>query len=204
MKEKKKRRFFLPAAVMAAAALVSYGSTTAYLSSSPGEVLNVITAGSVDVKLEERNWKPEKNRAVHPLEKIEKNPAVKNTGQNNACVFLQVDIPIENIAVVNPETKRKTEKKETELFTFRPDEKSWELVSRERLGENMRYVYGCREILQPGQETQPLFSEMTAVNYVEGELDSEIPYNILVTALAVQENAQGGDMAELYQAFFAQ
>lgn len=204
MKRKKSMNFILPVAVILFAALASYGATTAYLSDSPGEVLNVITTGSVDVELEEENWRPEDNTTVLPKEKVIKDPAVKNTGKNDARVFLQVDIPMKNISVVDGITKMKTERGETELFTFVPDETIWELILREQSGENMRYVYGYREVLKPGQETEVLFSEVTAVNYLEGNLSSEMPYHIQVTALAAQENVQSTDMAEIYQEFFRQ
>ena len=96
---------------------ISAGITSAYLAASTDTLQNVITAGSVRASLIEEKWQPQDGMTVYPGQQLEKDPAVENTGENDANVFLEVQIPAEMIALVNEETGMKTEKRKTELFS---------------------------------------------------------------------------------------
>ena len=76
---------------------------------------------------------------------------MENTGENDANVFLEVQIPVEMIALVNEETGMKTEKRKTELFAFDPNLENWELVGREEAEEKVIYVYGYKSTIKPGR-----------------------------------------------------
>ena len=106
--------------------------TIAYLTRSVGEVRNVITAGSVKARLTEAHWDAEKALKVYPGQTLEKDPVVQNTGKNEANVFLEVRIPVENISVVDEKPGKKTEKERRELFQFEADTGKWTLLSRNR------------------------------------------------------------------------
>ena len=120
-----------------ASLVISAGITSAYLAASTDTLQNVITAGSVRASLIEEKWQPQAGMTVYPGQQLEKDPAVENTGENEANVFLEVQIPAEMIALVNEETGMKTEKRKTELFAFDPNLEYWELVGREEAEEKV-------------------------------------------------------------------
>ena len=59
---------------------------------SAGEVKNVFTAGSVKAQLTEAHWDTQKASKVYPGQILEKDPVVKNIGENSANVFLEVNV----------------------------------------------------------------------------------------------------------------
>ena len=83
------------------------GGTAAYLSKSAGEVKNVFTAGSVKAQLTEAHWDTQKASKVYPGQILEKDPVVKNIGENSANIFLEVNVPMRSIAVLQKNNKRK-------------------------------------------------------------------------------------------------
>lgn len=155
------------------------------------------------MELKEEHWDPEVKKVIHPKESVTKDPTVKNTGKNDAYVFLQVVVPKKEISLVDEKTKEKTQRKKYVLFTFRA-EKEWELIRTEDLGNFIRYVYGYSEILKPQEETPPLFHEITAVNYLEGETDDQTDYTVQVTAQAIQAELEAGELSEIYQQLLLQ
>ena len=82
-------------------AFATVGLTYAYLSRSPGEVKNTFTVGSVKIQLLEDNWNPNNAKELHPNQVFTKDPRVRNTGDNNAFVFLEVYVPMDNISLVD-------------------------------------------------------------------------------------------------------
>lgn len=185
-------------------ASVWVGTTAAYLSKSPGKAENVLTVGQVTVGLEEENWDGEKNPPLHPGETVSKDPTVKNTGKNDVQVFLQVDVPMENIRLTDNVTKMKTERKMQEIFFFEADKEKWELISRQEENQSCRYIYGYRSVLRPGEKTVPLFTEIRAADYLEGELDREKRFVLQVSAQGIQSGTKGKGLSEIYQEFLQQ
>lgn len=200
----KKKRYLLGAVGILFGIAVSGTVTFAYLSRSAGEVRNVLTAGSVTAKLTEEHWDPKKALKVYPGQALDKDPAVQNTGKNEANVFLEVKIPVENISVVNEKTKRKTERERREIFSFQADTAKWTLLLKEQDQDNQRYVYGYNEALKPGETTVPLFSELVTIPYVEGELDEDKSYYVPITAKVIQTENTGMTMKEKYENYLEQ
>lgn len=204
MWSKKSNDILILAAVCMAVAGASAGVTAAYLSRSPGEVQNVITVGSVKGELTEEHWNPELGKTIYPGQSIDKDPAVKNVGDNDAYVFLEVQIPVETIALVDKETNRKTEKRSCELFSFQADEENWKKINDEVSRENARYTYGYKTVLKPGETTEPLFEQVTAVDYLEGELEDSRDYGVHVTAKVIQSNMDEKELDQIYREFVKQ
>lgn len=163
------------------------GVTAAYLSAFPGEAVNTVTVGSVKIELTEENWNPDKSGALHPLETVSKDPKVKNTGENSAWVFLKVSVPRRRIALVGNDGKKQTPQA-CDLFTYEHDAADWTLLSEETMDQETCRIYGYQEALNPGEETEELFEETTAVNYLEGELAAGERFPISITAYAIQES----------------
>lgn len=185
--------------------LASAGLTNAYLQKPTNELDNVITPGSIDVALTEPLWKREDAADLVPGQTVSKNPMVTNTGENDSWVFLRVDVPVKNIRLVDPETKKKTEKRDTELFSFEADD-SWELVEQTKDADAVHYVYGFKEILKAGDSTDALFNSVTMVNYLEGEIDAEEILTMPIEAVSIQSNVEnaGDGLRAIYQEYLSQ
>lgn len=100
------------------------GGTAAYLSKSAGEVKNVFTAGSVKAQLTEAHWDTQKASKVYPGQILEKDPVVKNIGENSANVFLEVNVPMRSIAVLDGSTGRRTIRETENCLHFRQTRRS--------------------------------------------------------------------------------
>lgn len=202
---KKYQKIF--AAVIGCAAILpaSAGLTNAFLQKPMNELNNVMTPGNIDVLLTEPLWKKEDAADLLPGQTVSKNPTVTNTGDNDSWVFLRVDVPVKNIRLVDPATKRKTEKMDTELLSFEADT-SWELVSKTKDTSAVHYVYGFKKILKSGASTNALFSHVTIVNYLEGEIDPEEILTMPIEAVSIQASVEsaGTGISAVYQEYLSQ
>ena len=186
--------------------LASAGVTNAFLQKPAGRLDNAVTPGSIGTELTEPLWKKEAAKDLVPGQTVSKNPIVTNTGKNDSWVFLRVDVPVRRISLVDPATKRKTKKKDTELLSFQADQDAWELVEKKTDAGAAHYVYGFKKILRKGASTPPLFGEAAFVNYLEGELDPGEVLTMPIEAVAIQSNAENADagLKAVYQAYLAQ
>lgn len=184
---------------------VTSGMTSAYLTSYPEQLQNRIAPGFLGIELTEPDWNPSRAEALTPRSIVPKDPAPVNTGDTPVWMFLRVSIPIRNISLVDLQTCRRLEAAETELFSFTPLS-GWELITQEEKGDQMQYVFGFREIVEPGQMTEPLFEQVTMVNYLEGELKETDTFEIPVEAVSIQSNVceEGTPLAEVYQIYLQQ
>lgn len=200
---KKERHIFQIAGIVLLAAGIT-GSTAAYLSLYTPSAENTITAGLVEIELKEEHWDKVKAQKVYPAQVLEKDPAIKNTGDCEANVFLEVRIPVREISAVDPDTGLKTEKEERELFQFQADENNWEFLKKELKKDQMCYVYGYRKILEPEAVTSPLFHEVQMISYLEGDLDETQNYEIPVLAKGIQTLPGGLSLKEIYEEYVEQ
>lgn len=184
-------------------AIATVGFTSAYLSRSPGNVKNVITTGSVKIKLDEDKWNPNNAKDLYPLQSISKNPKITNTGKNDAVVFLEVSVPCVNISTVGS-NGLKTEKTKRELFTFSPKADTWSLVKKTNSGTTETYVYGYKSTLKPNEVTTTLFDSVQAINYVEDEGIADNIYKVEVVAKAIQGNIANKGLEAVYNDLIAQ
>lgn len=193
------------AAVMLLIFTASAGLTGAYLTDMPEKLDNRMTPGSIEVELTETKWNPEDARYLLPGSTVKKNPAVKNIGKNDAWIFLKVQIPVKEICLVDPISKKKGEKKETELFAFEANG-TWELLEKEKEDACISYLYGYHTTVQPQEITEELFEEVTLVNYLEGELDEKDSLFLPVETMAIQTNVcvPGAKLQDIYEQYLQQ
>lgn len=93
------------------------GGAFAYLTATDTKT-NTFTVGKVDIEVVETEWYdangdviddnndndiPDFAENIVPLQEIEKNPAIENTGENDAYVYLAVKIPTSNAPYLNTE-----------------------------------------------------------------------------------------------------
>lgn len=179
-------------------AVATVGFTSAYLSRSPGTVKNVVTTGSVKIKLDEDNWNPNNAKDLYPLQSISKNPKITNTGKNDAVVFLEVTVPKARISIVG-NNGLKTTRDNRELFTFTPKLDTWSLVKTVQSSTQTKYVYGYKSTLKPNEVTTTLFDSVQAINYVEDEAIADNTYSINVIAKAIQGNIANKGLQAVYE-----
>ena len=202
---KNKKRCLAAALMVVLSFAVSTGVTSAYLSKTPDNLTNVVTAGSVTISLVENAWNASNAENIHPLQSVKKDPSVRNTGKNDAWVFLEVSVPRKNINVVSTDTKRKTTKQLRDLYTFEPNTLYWDLIKDTVTATEHTYVYGYKETLKPGFLTPALFTSIKAVNYLEGELNANETLTVNVTAKAIQDNVvSDGTLSGIYNALLSQ
>lgn len=168
MKAKKKILSLALAASLAAVAIV--GSSLAYFTDKE-EKTNILTIGNVDITLTEPNWDAagaEEAKEMYPGEAVAKDPTVTNVGENPAFVRVKVEWP---------------EDVELSVRTDYQDDKlgdNWDLHT------DGYYYY--TKVLQMGETTDALFDQIVLSTETTNG-DAETPYNIVVTAEAIQ--AQG-------------
>ncbi|MDD2957327.1 MAG: hypothetical protein PHR92_02190 [Lachnospiraceae bacterium] len=202
-----KKRVKIIAAITGCAAIfaASAGFTNAFLANTTNDLTNVITPGGIGIGLEEPGWKPEDAKNVLPRKIIKKDPYVVNTGKNEEWAFLRVTVPVKEISVVDPDTKRKLPAASTELFGFQASE-NWTLVSKIVDGSAAHYVYGYNMVMKPGEKTDFLFQEVSMVNYLEGSIDEEETLTLPIEAVSIQYNVDsaGDGLKEIYEDYLAQ
>lgn len=169
--------------------IAAIGGVSAYLTDSE-TVSNTFTVGKVDIDIDEPNWDPEDNKKIEPGKVISKDPQIKNTGNNDAYVFMKVSIPKAEIESVSGEGA-KQEKTMQELFSFTASD-SWTLLESKADDGKQSYVYAYNQILKPEETTAALFDKLVFVNAVEGQLEGQT-LEVPVYAYAIQTTDTGAD-----------
>ncbi|MDO5337202.1 MAG: SipW-dependent-type signal peptide-containing protein [Eubacteriales bacterium] len=187
----KRRKIARTAAMFTLAGALALGGaaayTTAYLTDHEG-VVNEFTVGKVKIDLTETNWNPDNHTRIQPSEEIPKNPAITNTGVNDAYVYLEVSIPMKEVITADEDGNRQEARKQ-ELFSFE-EKAGWKQLKREQSGDNMVYTYNYSQVLAKGQTTGTLFDSVKFLNIIEGQLDTE-KLDIPVKAFAIQTENTG-------------
>lgn len=183
----------------------SSGLTSAYLHSYPEILQNIVTAGTLDVKLTEPSWDPTKATGLVPGSTVPKDPAPVNTGDHDAWIFLRLSVPVKHISLVNRESRRREPAKDVPLFSFAASDR-WELIGQTAEKDAVNYVYGYKTLVKPQEKTSALFENVTLVNYLEGELLADDALTIPAEAVAIQDKVcpAGASLAEIYQMYLEQ
>lgn len=168
---------------------MAVGSTVAYLSDAE-TAANTFTVGKVQIDLEEPGYPgndSDEVKNIIPNQEIVKDPQIENTGNNNALVFLRVEVPQE---MFTDEDDGTGEQKKQDLFRLKGVSSQWELLQTETVtGEDGKvktsYVYGYKKTLGKGATTDKLFQKVQMKNAVESDLSGNVE-DIVVTACAIQ------------------
>lgn len=157
------------------------------------------------MKIEEPGWKPENGTGLVPCGEVTKDPTAVNTGKNDAWIFLKVRVPVKEIILVDPETKRKQPAQEMALFSFEAA-KDWELVEKSQKDGFEESIYGYQSVVKPGERTTPLFERVVLVNYLEGQLKPSEKLTIPVEAMAIQTGAATPEegLKRIYEVYLEQ
>ena len=168
---------------------VAAGSTVAYLTDAE-TATNTFTVGKVKIDLEEPSYPgndSDEVKNIIPNQEIVKDPQIENTGNNDALVFIRVEIPQETFTDEDDGTG---EQKKQDLFRLKGVSDQWELLRTETVvGEDGKaktsYVYGYKKTLGKDATTDKLFQKVQMKNAVESDLSGNVE-DIIVTACAIQ------------------
>ena len=190
----KKKRLVVTMASVAAIAAIGIGSTFAYFTSQD-EATNAFTLGDIEIELTEDNWDEDNGVNILPMQTIAKDPAVTNTGLNDAYIFLKVTVPQAEVQLEGQEAAEVQD-----LFTLNNISDKWTLVSE----ENGVYVYAYNETVAPEASTDALFDSVTLANLVEADYAEVIEsLDINVEAYGVQ-TVSFDSAADAWEATFAE
>lgn len=167
---------------------VAAGGTVAYLTDAE-TATNTFTVGKVKIDLEEPGYPGNDSddvKNIIPNQEIVKDPQIENTGNNDALVFLRVEVPQETFTELDADNNV-GEKKLQNLFKLKNVSDQWELLRTETVtGEGGKaktsYVYGYKKTLGKGATTDKLFQKVQMKNAVESDLSGNVE-DIVVTAL---------------------
>ena len=170
---------------------VAAGGTVAYLTDAE-TATNPFTVGKVKIDLEEPGYPGNDSddvKNIIPNQEIVKDPQIENTGNNDALVFLRVEVPQETFTELNADNNV-GEKKLQDLFKLKNVSDQWELLRTETVaGEDGKaktsYVYGYKKTLGKDATTDKLFQKVQMKNAVESDLSGNVE-DIVVTACAIQ------------------
>lgn len=176
--------------------ILAFGSTFAYLTDTTSKT-NTVTIGKVEIDVVEELWSqlpdtngdgiPDAAEHVIPSQTVTKDPSIKNTGNNDAYVYLSVEVPNRNITSFNPDGTKVNggNPTETDLFNYEIND-GWMLISSKTESGKTVYTYGYEEKLAAGAETPTLFDSVTVVNTQESQGLEETIQNIVINGYAIQ------------------
>ena len=196
------------------------GGTMAYLTDHK-ESVNTFTVGKVSIEGEEPGWDPDGNddpggiaENIVPTQSWTKDPQIRNTGKNDAYVYMEVSVPMADVIYTDALGQRANDGKVSriELFEFDGRDKisqtltdgigiseqndSWTLLYKKEIDNSMIYTFCYNKILKPEETSEPLFQKVTFANIIEGQLDEE-KLDVKVGYYAIQTVNTGGDFENI-------
>ena len=175
-------------------AILAVGSAVAFFTDRDNKV-NQFTVGNISIQLQEPNWNADNGKNLTPNKTIKKDPQITNDGPNDAFVFLQVKIPVEDVKTAAADGSLQAAKSQ-DLFTYTVND-SWVEVSRKSSADSTTYIYayvgydGAMKTLAPGKTTNSLFDSVTFLNLVEGQIDEGTQISVDVDAYGIQTTDLG-------------
>ena len=182
-------------------AVLVIGGLVAYFTDTETRT-NVLTLGNVDIQLNETGWTNSTGtnytldaaNNIVPNQAIAKDPSVSNIGENDAYVFLKVEVPYASV-----KTGTATTPTAQDLFTMDIDTTNWTLVSGAANGGSTTtntntyvYVYGTGTAkanmtkLTKNNSTSKLFNTVTFADVNDPTELTSVSLNIKVTAYGIQ------------------
>lgn len=184
MKRKK-----LPEVIAVSAVLVGsvfIGGTLAYLMKETNREANGFTFGNAGIELKEDKWNKltDEDRIVYPGKVVTKDPTVTNTGETAVYAYLEVKIPRAKVRTVDSDESI-TEATVHNLFSYTADS-DWLEIENTSDDKWNTIIYVYNNVLNPGDETEPLFESVKYLNIVEGELEKDTRLDMPINAYAIQ------------------
>ena len=188
MKNKKSKTLIICSAL---ALCLIIGGISAYFTDAD-TTTNTFVVGKVSIDLQEPDWVPPTN--ITPSQEFAKDPQVKNDGENDAFVFVEVVVPYANVVTANEDGTRNL-KGDTQLFTW--DVKTgWTqvgTVAKDVNNKTFTYLYAytgtdamTMEAVTKGNTTPTVFDYVRFANVIEDEGLEGVALDVIVNAYAIQ------------------
>ena len=191
--------------VLALASIAAYFTAT-------DDATNTFTVGKIDIQQLEPNWEPPED--IVPNQEIQKDPQIKNTGENDAYLLEVVRVPHKNIVTSNTTTgERAAAAAKTQLFQLNKTKDSaganvwtgtdtyhdeaWTLIATDPAGSDtanyVTYVFayatgGAMTPVAKDATTTPVFESVTFANAVSDQGLEDQSYDIKVNAFGIQKD----------------
>lgn len=207
---------------------LSVFGTALYLTDSD-TATNTVTIGDVKIDLLEPSW--EDTDYVEPNQELPKNPQIKNTGINDAIVYMTVEVPVDNITLTADNGTKGT-KARSELFWFKDTSDSpsthannfdsnWVHLDTKDTGSDLTgtsrtYVFAYKTPLAKDATTTPLFDKIQVKNFIENEIAVGMSEDIHINAYSIQasdvlengvdltDNLTTANLAKIYDTYINQ
>lgn len=167
-----KKKILALALVVVLAVTAVTGATLAYFTDDDAAT-NTFTVGNVQIELTEPKWKAAED--VYPGQVLDKDPTVENTGANRC--YVRVKVEGLNCLGEGEDLKIALKTGETEING------NWT--------EYEGYYY-YNKVLAVGAKTEALFDQIVIPTALTNDGErNEVPYEIDVTAYAVQSEGSG-------------
>lgn len=157
---------------------------------------NTFTVGSVKQELTEDKWKEENGKDITPGKEVEKNPTIKNVGNNTQYAFMKVEVPAAEVTTVNPDGTKAQTKEKKELFTYVTNDGWTELTSAKSETDTSVthvYYYGKNNALTAlnKDDSATLFDKVKFINIVEDNETLIGNKNIVINSYGIQSDNLG-------------
>ena len=170
--------------VVALLAVCAIGGSLAYFTDTDTKD-NTFTVGNVNIELTETEWV--QNSIANPGVAVDKNPIVKNIGENEA--WIRVNVTISDAAAFKAAMKAHNITDLATIFAGH-DEDYWTRASiaEDADADTITYSYYYKEKVAKNESTQPIFTSVTIPAAFTSAEMAEIgdDFTIKVTADAIQ------------------
>lgn len=179
-----KKKYFL-ASIALVVIVMLVNTSLAYFTSNDSEE-NVFTVGDIKISLTEEKWDDSLEHVILPNKSYDKDPVVKNIGNNPAYVRI-------NLKIVNYEAVENAVSSTGFVITdiFDIDNSKWISANEPVVeGNSITYSYYYHKILEVNESSDPLFTKVSFPN----DLDVNVIYQmdgyfeIIVKADAIQSD----------------
>ena len=193
-----KKRTKTIACAAALAGAITVGGVMSYFTDAD-TATNTFTIGKISLDLQEPEWDPDDAEDLTPNQEVKKDPQVKNDGENDEFVFVEVSVPYKKVVTVTDEGV-KQEAADTELASYVINAGWTEMgtgTKDEAAGTVLhRYVYGSAEactVLSKDALTPSLFDSIRIANVVEDQELEGTTQKIQINAYGIQANDIGAN-----------
>lgn len=137
-------------------AVAAIGGTLAYFTDNE-TATNVFTMGKVDIELTETEWvAPD---AVYPGIAYEKNPVVKNVGDDSA--WIRVDVTLSDAAAFVTAAGKYQITDLSVIFDEHDETKwTWAEIVQDAEKDTLTYSYYYNDLLEAGESTDAIFTQV--------------------------------------------
>jgi len=185
---------------------ISIGSAFAFMTISTNTKSNVFAVGrsGITAALEQPNWNKLsiQDKTVYPEQQLSKDPKIKNTGSVPFYAYITVKIPRSNVQTISQKTTVNP-KTNQDLFSFSQNPK-WTQIEAIKDTSYSTYVFAYNDILNPGQETVPVFNSIRFLNLSTGSLPSGTKFSIPISGDAIQSDYLKENMKQTYEHYIQQ